>query len=288
MEEAAGDVDIVINSFQKMSESSKARRRWTEEEDTKLRRLVAATEENDLVVWRDVATKIVARNANQCRERWTNHLRPGIRRGNWLAEEDETIERLQKTIGNQWSTIASNLDRRTDIDVKNRFHKLQRSSKRNRCIVKDEPLDIGLRTNCFSAPAPTVGMKVLVKFEEEGYNKMYDGTITQVEEQPDASFKLQIQYEDGSFEDDCNYPDDDIYLVDCRSSNDGLTEEEVSLSSELLNIHYSLLSNDKPKAKKRKTSIDEAKKRKSSIDVQDDQNMISTKENYHINLTDHS
>mmetsp|Transcript_6870 Transcript_6870/g.11550 ORF Transcript_6870/g.11550 Transcript_6870/m.11550 type:complete len:274 (-) Transcript_6870:9-830(-) len=273
MKEAAGDVDIVINSFQKMSESSKARRRWTEEEDTKLRRLVAAAEENDLVVWRDVATKMVARNANQCRERWTNHLRPGIRRGNWLAEEDETIERLQKTIGNQWSTIASNLDRRTDIDVKNRFHKLQRSSKR-----KPSPIGDGITTGTVTASAPKVGMQVLVKFEEEGYNKMYDGTITQVEEQPDASFKLQIQYEDGSFEDDCNYPDDDIYLVDCRSSNDGLTEEEVSLSSELLNIHYSLLSNDQP----------EAKKRKSSIDVQDDQKMIYTKENYHINLTDHS
>eukprot|EP00984_Skeletonema_dohrnii_P010679 scaffold4190_cov91-Skeletonema_dohrnii-CCMP3373.AAC.4 len=258
-----------------MSESSKARRRWTEEEDTKLRRLVAAAEENDLVVWRDVATKMVARNANQCRERWTNHLRPGIRRGNWLAVEDETIERLQKTIGNQWSTIASNLDRRTDIDVKNRFHKLQRKRKSGQYLGQA----VGRFGSTLTAPTPTVGMKVLVKFEEEGYNKMYDGTITQIEEQPDASFKLQIQYEDGSFEDDCNFPDDDIYLVDCRSSNDGLTEEEVSLSSELLNIHYSLLSNDKPEAKKRKSSID---------DVQDDQKMISTKENYHINLTDHS
>eukprot|EP00984_Skeletonema_dohrnii_P027895 scaffold17604_cov71-Skeletonema_dohrnii-CCMP3373.AAC.2 len=277
MKEAAGDVDIVINSFQKMSESSKARRRWTEEEDTKLRRLVAAAEENDLVVWRDVATKMVARNANQCRERWTNHLRPGIRRGNWLAEEDETIERLQKTIGNQWSTIASNLDRRTDIDVKNRFHKLQRKRKSGQYLGQA----VGRFGSTLTAPAPTVGMKVLVKFEEERYNKMYDGTITQIEEQPDASFKLQIQYEDGSFEDDCNYPDDDIYLVDCRSSNDGLTEEEVSLSSELLNIHYSLLSNDKSEAKKRKSS--------SSIDdVQDDQKMIYTKENYHINLTDQS
>ena len=245
--------------MKKMSESSKARRRWTEEEDNNLRRLVASAEEND-VVWRDVATKMETRNANQCRERWTNHLRPGIRRGNWSVEEDKTIERLQKEIGNQWSAIANNLDRRTDIDVKNRWHRLQRSKRKS--------------SEAMLGPGPKVGQKVLVKFEEDGHSKLYDGTITKVdndEEQPDA-FMLQIQYEDGSYEDDCRYPDNDIYLVDCRSSNDGLTEEEISLSSELLNIHYSLLSNDGKKAKKQERKDD-----------QDDQKMISTKENLHAN-----
>ena len=250
-----------------MSESSKARRRWTEEEDNNLRRLIAAVSEENDVVWRDIATKMDStRNANQCRERWANHLRPGIRRGNWSVEEDETIERLQKEIGNQWSAIASNLDRRTDIDVKNRWHKLQRSSSKRKS------------SQAMLGPGPKVGQKVLVKFKEDGsFFKLYDGTITQVdndEEQPDA-FKLQIQYEDGSFEDDCDYPDNDIYLVDCLSSNDGLTEEEISLSSELLNIHYSLLSNDGKSSKKQAREED-----------QDDQKMISTKENLHANLTD--
>ena len=246
---------------EKMSESSKARRRWTEEEDNNLRRLVAAAEEND-VVWRDVASKMEARNSNQCRERWTNHLRPGIRRGNWSAEEDEAIVRLQKEIGNQWSSIASNFQMRTDIDVKNRWHKLQRKRKSSEAMLD---------------PSPKVGQRVLVKFEEDGQIRLYDGTITQVihdKEQPDA-FKLQIQYEDGSFEDDCDYPDNDIYLVDCQSNNDGLTEEEVSLSSELLNIHYSLLSNDGKNAKKQAREDD-----------QDYQKKISTKENLHPNLTD--
>ncbi len=154
-----------------MSESSsnKARRRWTEEEDNNLRRLVAAAGENN-VVWRDVATQMEARNSNQCRERFTNHLRPGIRRGNWSPEEDETIERLQKEIGNQWSAIASKLDRRTDIDVKNRFHRLQRLSMSKR---KSSEAMLG--------PAPKVGQRVLVKFDEDGRTKLYDGTITQVD-----------------------------------------------------------------------------------------------------------
>ena len=252
-----------------MSESTKARRRWTEAEDNLLRRLVAADEGNDdnqiEIVWRDVATEMVTRNANQCRERWTNHLRPGIRRGDWSTEEDEMIERLQQERGNQWSQIANTLNARTDIDVKNRYHKLQRKRK--------------LETMTTS---PRVGMKVLVTFEEEGYNKLYDGTITKVdndEEQPDG-FKLQIQYEDGSFEDDCSYPDDDIYLVDCQSNADGLTEEEVSLSSELINIHYSLLAEGGKNGAKKHKNI-------SSKDEDGQEEKISTKENRHDNLTDH-
>lgn len=229
-----------------------------------MRRLVAAASEDDetLIVWRDVAIELNTRNANQCRERWTNHLRPGIRRGDWSKEEDATIEKLQKQIGNHWSQIAAELDKRTDIDVKNRWHKLQRSKRRSETTT---------------APTPRVGMKVLVNFEEEGYNKLYDGTITAVdndEEQPDA-FNLQIQYEDGSFEDDCNYPDDDIYLVDCQSNSDGLTEEEVSLSSELLNIHYSLLADGGNAAKKQRMS--------SKVEACDEEK-ISVKENRPANL----
>ncbi len=253
-----------------MSEShnkDKARRRWTDEEDNKLRRLVAEQNDaNQTIIWRDIATKIVTRNSEQCRERWSNHLRPGIRKGDWSSEEDETIKRMQKEIGNQWSIIASKLDRRTDHDVKNRFRTLERRTKRK---SSDAMLD----------PVPKVGMKVLVKFEEDGYNKLYDGTITQVdndEEQPDT-FLLQIQYEDGSYEDDCRYPDEDIYLVDLRSSNDGLTEEEVSLSSELLNIHYSLLSSADKEVKKNQACKNDDK---------DYQKSISAKENHHTNFTE--
>ena len=257
-----------------MSESNnnkdKARRRWTEEEDNKLRRLVAEqnNDQNQIIVWRDIATKIETRNSEQCRERWTNHLRPGIRKGDWSSEEDETIKRMQKEIGNQWSTIASKLDRRTDHDVKNRYRTLTRRLSKRKSA--DAMLD----------PVPKVGMKVLVKFEEDGYKKLYDGTITQVdnaEKQPDT-FLLQIQYEDGSYEDDCRYPDgEDIYLVDCRASNDSLTEEEVSLSSELLNIHYSLLSSAEREVKKNQACKD---------DDQDYQNTMSAKENHHTNFTD--
>ena len=251
-----------------MSELHRARRRWTEGEDNKLRRLVSAAESSNgdgkqLIVWRDISTAIGTRNANQCRERWVNHLRPGINRGDWTKEEDDTIQRLQKELGNAWTAIASKLNGRTDIDTKNRWHKLQRIIKEKR--RHDECED------AMNVSVPKVGMKVLVKFAEDGYNKLYDGTITAVEVD-NGSFLLQIQYEDGSFENGCRYPDDDIYLVDCCSKNDGLTEEEVSLSSELLNIFYSL------KTKKQKMEY---------CDNDQKGEVFATKENYHVNLNHH-
>lgn len=214
-----------------------------------------------LIVWREISRAIGTRNANQCRERWVNHLRPGINRGEWTKEEDETIQRLQKQLGNAWTAIASKLNGRTDIDTKNRWHKLQRITKEKR--GHDECEDAR------NASIPKVGMKVLVKFAEDGYNKLYDGTITAVEVDKDGSFLLQIQYEDGSFENACSYPDDDIYLVDCCSKKDGLTEEEVSLSSELLNIFYSL------KTKKQKME---------NCDIDQKEEVVATKENHHVNL----
>jgi hypothetical protein len=58
--------------------------------------------------------------------RWYHHLDSSIRKGDWTMEEDKIIFEIQKELGNQWSKIASLLNGRADIDVKNRFHKLHR------------------------------------------------------------------------------------------------------------------------------------------------------------------
>ena len=132
-------------------------------------------------------------------------------------------------------------------------------------------------------------MKVLVTFEEEeGFHKLYDGTITQVEEHPDidGAFKLEIQYTDGSTE-DAMYPDEDIYLVDCSQSTiDGLTEEEVSISAELLNIYLELSKNSSHDGNKSK----KPRMMTSKTDDNDDEEeqgggkTMFTKENQNVNL----
>ena len=53
------------------------------------------------------------RTGKQCRERYHNHLRPEIRKGDWTPEEDRILVEMKSKFGNQWATIAKNLPGRS-------------------------------------------------------------------------------------------------------------------------------------------------------------------------------
>ncbi|URD86668.1 Myb-like DNA-binding domain [Musa troglodytarum] len=61
----------------------------------------------------------LARCGKSCRLRWTNYLRPDIKRGRFSFEEEETIIQLHSILGNKWSAIAARLPGRTDNEIKN-------------------------------------------------------------------------------------------------------------------------------------------------------------------------
>ncbi|PUZ72467.1 hypothetical protein GQ55_2G396300 [Panicum hallii var. hallii] len=90
---------------------------WTPEEDDKL---VAYIKKHGQGNWRTLPKNAgLARCGKSCRLRWTNYLRPDIKRGRFSFEEEETIIQLHSILGNKWSAIAARLPGRTDNEIKN-------------------------------------------------------------------------------------------------------------------------------------------------------------------------
>ncbi|KAK7319595.1 hypothetical protein RJT34_04318 [Clitoria ternatea] len=90
---------------------------WTPEEDQKL---VDYIQKHGYGNWRLLPVNAgLQRCGKSCRLRWTNYLRPDIKRGRFSFEEEEAIIQLHSILGNKWSAIASRLPGRTDNEIKN-------------------------------------------------------------------------------------------------------------------------------------------------------------------------
>ncbi|KAL4363397.1 hypothetical protein GQ457_04G027200 [Hibiscus cannabinus] len=113
---------------------------WTPEEDLILINYIHLHGHGN---WRALPKQAgLLRCGKSCRLRWTNYLRPDIKRGNFTKEEEDTIINLHETLGNKWSAIAARLPGRTDNEIKNVWHThLKKRLKHNHGSSRQQLLD---------------------------------------------------------------------------------------------------------------------------------------------------
>ena len=114
---------ISSNAMQEPIKSAHLRTRFTDEEDKKLTEIIS---QNPAKRWAQMAEFFPGRTARQLAARWNFHLDPHLKKNIWTTDEDERLQTLHKTLGDQWPLLSQYLEGRSSNAIRLRWRLLSK------------------------------------------------------------------------------------------------------------------------------------------------------------------
>ncbi|CAH8360711.1 unnamed protein product [Eruca vesicaria subsp. sativa] len=108
-----------LHRWQKVLNPELVKGPWSKEEDDTI---IALVEKYGPTKWSTISQQLPGRIGKQCRERWHNHLNPGINKNAWTQEEELTLIRAHQIYGNKWAELTKFLPGRSDNSIKNHWN----------------------------------------------------------------------------------------------------------------------------------------------------------------------